>query len=93
MATQSNPYTKFIIAARGKKKLSQIEIAKHLGYSSSQFVSNWERGLALIPPKKMPAFAQITGCDLETLRSLTIRQFKIQMDTTLEKAKEALMKA
>lgn len=25
--------------------LSQLEIAKTLGYSSGQFVSNWERGL------------------------------------------------
>lgn len=33
--------------------VSQTELAKKLGYTSPQFVSNWERGLAAPPPEKM----------------------------------------
>ena len=32
--------------------LSQAQVAKHLGWSSAQFVSNIERDTAVIPPKK-----------------------------------------
>jgi len=35
----------YLRAKREEKGLSQLEVSRQLGYSSSQFVSNFERGL------------------------------------------------
>lgn len=35
--------------SRIKKNLTQQEVSDNLGYSSAQFVSNWERGLSEPP--------------------------------------------
>lgn len=43
---------KFIKEARIKAGISQQVIAKAFGYSTIQFVSNWERNVS-IPPKKI----------------------------------------
>ena len=40
---------KYLKAKRMEADLSQGEVAKHLGYSSPQFVSNIERGASVIP--------------------------------------------
>ena len=40
---------KFLKASRGNAKLSQLEVANHLGYSTPQFISNWERGVSAPP--------------------------------------------
>lgn len=42
-----------------KPKLSQEELARHLGYSNSgQFISNVERGICNIPPAKIDVLAK-----------------------------------
>lgn len=38
---------------REKSKMTQREVSDALGYSSAQFISNFERGIALPPLKKM----------------------------------------
>lgn len=40
---------KFLKASRGNANLSQLEVADHLGYSTPQFISNWERGISAPP--------------------------------------------
>ena len=56
--------------------LSQLDVARELGYSSPQFVSNWERGLVsppletiavLIDLYKIPA-SEVVGKILEETR-------------------------
>ncbi len=39
--------------ARESSGLSQAEVARELGYTSPQFVSNWERGLSSPPVPKL----------------------------------------
>ena len=38
---------------REEKKLSQGDISKFLGWTTAQFVSNWERGLSYPPQKQL----------------------------------------
>lgn len=45
---------------RIKKKLSQVEVAKQLGYSS-QFVANWERGISSPPLDVLKDIIDIYG--------------------------------
>jgi transcriptional regulator with XRE-family HTH domain len=48
---------------RLEKGLSQDQLAKGLGYSNSQFVSNWERGLAHPPLKKLTKLTRVLKAD------------------------------
>lgn len=47
--------------ARERQELTQEQVAKLMKYSSGQFISNWERGLARPPLRKLPKL-------LDTLR-------------------------
>lgn len=50
MATaQSKALGKFLTHARTAAGLTQKEVADALKYSTSQFISNWERGVSLPP--------------------------------------------
>lgn len=53
--------SEFIKRARADAVLTQSEVAKALGYSSPQYISNIERGLCNLAPKKMKKFCEITG--------------------------------
>lgn len=39
--------------------LSQLEVARHLGYRTPQIISNFERGTSSLPPKKLFAYAHL----------------------------------
>lgn len=59
--------------------LSQAAVAKELGYSSPQFVSNWERGVSSPPGNVIPKIAELYG--------LSEREFVV----VLLKEQEALL--
>lgn len=44
-----NSLSQFLKEKREECGLSQLEVARQLGYSSPQFVSNWERGIVAPP--------------------------------------------
>jgi transcriptional regulator with XRE-family HTH domain len=48
---------------RLKSGLSQGAVAKKMGYTSGQFVSNWERDLSVPPVETIPKIAKIYGVD------------------------------
>lgn len=48
-----------IKAARVKRGISQVELAKSIGYKNGQFASNMERGLCSLPLKKIDLTAKI----------------------------------
>lgn len=50
---------KFLREKRIEVGLSQGAVAKKLGYTSPQFVSNWERGLSRPPVATLRKIAQI----------------------------------
>lgn len=58
--------------AREKAGLSQGELAKELGYSSPQLISNVERGLCSVPLKKARDFCRLTGMAQKDLRNILI---------------------
>lgn len=45
----ANELGKFLKQSRKSAELSQKELSKILGYESSQFISNWERGVSRVP--------------------------------------------
>lgn len=53
--------SKFISELRAKKKWTQGQLAKALGFESPQLVSNIERGIQLFPVKRVKQFKKIFG--------------------------------
>jgi transcriptional regulator with XRE-family HTH domain len=51
-------FGQFMQSARLKAGLSQRELSNYLGYSSAQFISNFERGIALPPLTKLAKMAK-----------------------------------
>lgn len=51
----------FLQRARVASGISQAEAAKRLGYTTPQFISNWERGLALPPLYALPELVEVYG--------------------------------
>ncbi len=57
---------------RRKAGLTQREVSLALGYSSAQFISNFERGIVLPPLKKMKVLHEMYRGDVNQLINLTI---------------------
>lgn len=49
----------FLKDRRSSAGLSQADVAKKLGYTTSQFISNWERGLSTPPIEVLKILAEM----------------------------------
>ena len=56
--------------ARKRACFTQNQIKKMLGYSSAQFISNFERGIAAPPPVKLKKLIKLYRLDKEETVSL-----------------------
>ena len=52
-------FVQFLKKARQASGVSQMEVAVKLGYQSSQFVSNWERGRGMPPVQVLQTLAAL----------------------------------
>ena len=66
----------FLRAKRLEAGLSQDDVAKNFGYSTAQFVSNWERGLAAPPLKTLRRLIDIYGCDAKEVYEIVLGEQK-----------------
>lgn len=55
------------------KDITQGDLAKMLGYKSSQFISNWERGLAKPPPEALRKMIKILDLDGNELFAIMMK--------------------
>lgn len=62
----------FLKKKREAVDLSQGQVAKKLGYTSAQFISNWERGLSGPPLKTLCQLADLYKVSTETLFELIL---------------------
>lgn len=74
---------KYIRTKRTEKGLSQGDLAKLLGYSSPQYISDWERGASGVPMKKLIAVARFLDIDHAEL-------FDCLLEFSMEKLKADL---
>jgi transcriptional regulator with XRE-family HTH domain len=65
-----------IRTAREGKRMSQIELAKILGYGSPQFVSLFERGVSKVPLDTLGLLAEVLDLDDGKLIKLLVADFK-----------------
>lgn len=66
---------------RRSARVTQAELAESLGYDSSQLISNIERGVSLLPSRRLPDFARVLGC---SLLEMEVRYFQCSAKNTAE---------
>jgi transcriptional regulator with XRE-family HTH domain len=75
-------------AGREKADLSQVAVAKKLGYGSPQFISNFERGISSPPTKKLKVLASLYHLPVdELLQAIVLDQQKILQQSIHEMRK------
>lgn len=64
---------------------SQMDIAKKLGYTSAQFVSNWERGLSSPPIHTLRRLSELYSVPPDMLFDITLQTMITQVTVDLRK--------
>jgi len=54
-------FGRYLAEARQTQGMTQADVAKKLGYSSAQYISNWERGAAAPPTSQLAKICEILG--------------------------------
>lgn len=80
----------FLKTSREAQGLSQRDVSTELGYNTSQFISNWERGLSQPPIPTLRKLAKLYKIDAETLFNVILEaQVEIVRNSLREKFAEA----
>ena len=74
-------FGRWLRETRRQARITQSDLAKLLNYDSSQIVSNIERGVSLLPSKRLPDFALAMGC---SLLEMEVRYFQCSARNTSE---------
>jgi len=75
----------FLKEKRVYSGLSQMDVAKKLGYTSAQFVSNWERGLSSPPIHTLRKLSELYQIPPDVLFDITLKTMITQVTTELRK--------
>lgn len=67
---------KFLKYQREKAGLSQRQVAEKLGYTTPQFVSNWERGIISPPLTTMATLVKMYSMSSKELLELLVSEYR-----------------
>lgn len=70
--TRREKLGKFLKAQRKAAGVTQRQIAEALGYSSAQFISNWERGISQPPLESLEQLAKLIKVDARKLLRMAV---------------------
>ncbi|WP_413291143.1 helix-turn-helix domain-containing protein [Bdellovibrio sp. HCB337] len=73
----------FLREKRMRADLSQAKVARILGYSTAQFVSNWERGISEPPLETLKVLAKLYSVSVDEM-------FEVVLKSTIQKVTEDL---
>ena len=76
---------RFFKTARDRAGLTQMMLAKELGYTSPQFVSNWERGLCSPPFWALAKIVKLTKVPASAVKEVYMASFEKMVDKALKK--------
>lgn len=62
----------FLKNRRVQKGLTQSAVAEKLGYTTSQFISNWERGISSPPMKTLKKLSKMYGVSPEEVYEIVL---------------------
>lgn len=83
MVFDSRKLGKYLRTMRLAKGYSQASVARCLGYSSSQFISNWERGISTPPLKVLPALVDMYGLNRNELVEVIVEEVKENIEAAV----------
>lgn len=69
----------YMSITRYEAGLSQGDVATALGFTSPQFISNWERGVSKIPLMRVRAYCEITNSSVSKLKDRMLMEFKKEL--------------
>jgi transcriptional regulator with XRE-family HTH domain len=75
----------FLKEARSKAGLSQKDVSDELGYTTAQFVSNWERGLSTPPGRTLRKLAKLYKVGAEELYDVLLNETLNRVEVQLRK--------
>lgn len=76
-------FAEYLRQKRIDAHLSQSEVAIKLGYTTSQFVSNWERGISQPPLSSLFAIADLYRISVDELFEVLLRSSLIHHEKDL----------
>jgi len=85
MKTEANKLAQFLKEKRSQSGLSQKDVAMKLGYSTSQFISNWERGISQPPIHTLRTLAQMYNVSAEQMFNVLLENTMVQVQEDLKK--------
>lgn len=85
MRTLSN----YLKEKRVESGLSQLDVAKVLGYSSPQFVSNWERGLVSPPLETIAVLVELYKIPANEVIEYILKETRSYLEANLKKRKKS----
>ena len=75
--------SEFLKNKRIERGLSQIDVGRQLKFSSSQFISNWERGLSSPPIKVLKKLVKLYKMDAAEVIELILDHERKELKKTL----------
>jgi transcriptional regulator with XRE-family HTH domain len=81
------PYTnvgEHLKQKREALELTQREVSNALGYSSAQFISNFERGIAVPPIKKLKVLTKLYKMQADPVIDLILDGYRGEMEKALK---------
>ncbi|HWU45112.1 MAG TPA: helix-turn-helix transcriptional regulator [Bdellovibrio sp.] len=82
---QKNILADFLKQKRSAAGLSQRDVADKLGYTTPQFISNWERGVSHPPINALKRLGELYRVSAEDL-------FEVTLDATIQEVTQDLRK-
>ena len=79
----SVPLSEFLRSTRERVGLSQLDVATQLGYTSAQFISNWERGLSNPPPQAVKILASVFHLNADDFFEFYLEHSKQRLESQL----------
>lgn len=69
---------------RVESGMTQIELSKRLGYSTSQFVSNWERGVCMPPLSNMASLCDLLSIPKREIVDLLTDEYRRNLERAVK---------
>nr|BFD64978.1 hypothetical protein BdHM001_36590 [Bdellovibrio sp. HM001] len=83
---KTNPFGSFLKRERIRAGLSQGDVSRKLGYTSPQYVSNWERGVSYPPYETLKFVASLYKIDIKVV-------YHLLAETRAEEVRREIYKA
>ncbi|MNT25317.1 helix-turn-helix protein [compost metagenome] len=82
---RQSEFAAFLKKKRSLAGLSQKEVSEELGYSTPQFISNWERGMSTPPMTAIKKLALLYKISMDEIFELLLQETVQQVTSDLKK--------